>query len=590
MISEALRDAVKRGVVFVGHNVLSADKPVLELTLGIKTPPEQWIDSMILHYLCYASLCKQPGKGDPDEGALGFNSLGFASHLWTFLPSYKACRGVGCFGPCPRHQVNQYCAIDAWAGEQICKFAKDFMRERCIPWRVYEEHAYIAFHFCLAAEKRGIDVDVQVVKNLDKRLAEEKERLFPQVGKVHERFNPRSGKQTKEWFGERGLKLDDTERGTIQQTLEKRLFEGYNYNTLEDLEADESAKLTEVDQALFDLFTFKDLGKGSKSWFDPKFFGPDGRIHPRIVYTGTSTLRFSSANPNLQNLTKRSWGKEIRKAIIPPKGMQLVETDIKQLELRMCLHLAGFDLRELKGDPFNYLVDRAGGQFDKAASDAHRTPRDIAKIVSHGANYGMGLELVEPWEIDTEYVRRQIAAGALRVFPDWIYDGKIVALNGKRLAHELFKNWSFESRAKALEVQKIYFDSVPIQNWHRKVFKDIEAGYVNTLWGSYLELLEKNAVDNARVALSKLGQGGGAEVVHGMQINFLQKHMKPDTMMLFQVHDSIIFAVPGDWTPLQIRNFLAPLEEEESHRYPGLKLPWDTKYSKISWGHMEDLT
>ena len=505
--------------------------------------------------------------------------------MWTLVPSYKCCRGVGCFGPCPRHLPLQYCAVDAWAGEQIATQAKELMNARGMPWKVYTEHAFLAYNFCLKSEWEGINVDLTVVKNLEKILKEEKNKLFPDTNGEYERFNPKSTKQVVEWFASNEVKLKDTTKETIQQLLEKRIFDGYHFNTLQELQNDESTLLTPVDQALYDLFTYKDLGKGGKAWFDPKYFGSDGKLHPRCIYTGASTMRFSYSSPNFQNVAKRSWGKQIRKAIIPPKGMQFVETDCRQLELRICLFLAGFDLSKLREDPFTWLVEQADGAFDKSAEDTHRTPRDLAKMASHLTNYGGGLDLLDPVELQFSHVKRQIENGSLLIYPDWIYDNKIVCLNGRRLAQELYKNWTEESRAKALHIQQTYLNSVPIQQWHRKLLNKTPDTFVKTQWGSYLELLEKTTMDNARVKIAKLGQGGGAEYVQGHQIYFLQNCMKPDTQMMMQIHDALLFAVPKDWNVTQIKQFLEPLSEVESHRYPGLKVPWSAEYGP-NWGEM----
>ncbi len=64
---------------------------------------------------------------------------------------------------------------------------------------------------------------------------------------------------------------------------------------------------------------------------------PDGRIHARFEPTGTATGRFSSKEPNLQNIGR---GK-LREAFTAPEGRMLVVADYSQIELRAAAAIAG---------------------------------------------------------------------------------------------------------------------------------------------------------------------------------------------------------------------------------------------------------
>ena len=63
----------------------------------------------------------------------------------------------------------------------------------------------------------------------------------------------------------------------------------------------------------------------------------DGRIHGRFEPLGTATGRFSSREPNLQNIGRG----EIREAFTAPEGMRLIVADYSQIELRAAAAIAG---------------------------------------------------------------------------------------------------------------------------------------------------------------------------------------------------------------------------------------------------------
>lgn len=251
---------------FVGHFVLGADKPVLEEATGMTTPLEAWEDSMIAHYLCKAELAKAPGKESDSDGALGFMSLGFAAHLWTPLVMWKECRGLYCEGPCPSHRVFDYCAVDSWAGLMVYNECLKYMEAKGIPMRVYEEHKELALNFCLAAEKRGIHVDLAFARKLEEEMERKKDELFP---KGNPRFNPRSNIQVVKWFAKNGVTLKANDKKTTEEVLEEQLFEKYGLTTIGEVEED--LEMDEVTKALYELYLFKSMGKGTDAWVSERY-------------------------------------------------------------------------------------------------------------------------------------------------------------------------------------------------------------------------------------------------------------------------------------------------------------------------------
>ena len=172
-----------------------------------------------------------------------------------------------CEGPCPSHSVFQYCAVDSWAGLEVFNQCTDFMSTKGIPRRVYDEHKELALNFCLAAEKRGMFVDMDYARKLEGEMEKKKEELFP---KGNPRFNPRSNIQVVKWFEKNGIKLAANDKATIELTLESVLFDKYGFSSLKEFEEDDF-ELDEVTKALYDLYCFKAMGKGTDAWVAEKY-------------------------------------------------------------------------------------------------------------------------------------------------------------------------------------------------------------------------------------------------------------------------------------------------------------------------------
>ena len=66
-----------------------------------------------------------------------------------------------------------------------------------------------------------------------------------------------------------------------------------------------------------------------------------GRVHTSYNQAGSATGRFSSSNPNLQNIPVRTeLGREVRRAFVAPEGYVLLAVDYSQIELRVMAHIS----------------------------------------------------------------------------------------------------------------------------------------------------------------------------------------------------------------------------------------------------------
>ena len=136
----------------------------------------------------------------------------------------------------------------------------------------------------------------------------------------------------------------------------------------------------------------------------PEIIQKDGRVHARFNQCGTQTGRFSSSDPNLQNIP--SHDKTIRMMFKAPKGMSIVGGDFSGQEVRVLAsaandkemikaYAAGKDLyAQIASLAFHNEYEdnlefdpRNGGQLNPEG----KARRSRAKTLLLGLNYGMGI-------------------------------------------------------------------------------------------------------------------------------------------------------------------------------------------------------
>jgi len=89
---------------------------------------------------------------------------------------------------------------------------------------------------------------------------------------------------------------------------------------------------------------FKELDKQRGTYFEGLVLRrfPNGRIYTEFKIHGTESGRVSSANPNLQNVTRSKEGiPSIRSAFVPDSGCVFLSADLSQAELRTIAVLSG---------------------------------------------------------------------------------------------------------------------------------------------------------------------------------------------------------------------------------------------------------
>jgi DNA polymerase I-like protein with 3'-5' exonuclease and polymerase domains len=265
-------------------------------------------------------------------------------------------------------------------------------------------------HVISKMELHGADIDVDALKilkgNLDLQLETTKADIYRLAGKA---FNINSIPEKQKLLfsakkdGGRGLRprvltpkgITNSENGIAP--------------VISDFSVSEPAlKAFQGKDALVDaLLNYSDLNKLLTTYVIP-YLGGDivrttsgkaktvakksmllrGRIHTDFIQYGADTGRFSSRNPNLQNVPNPRTinGKAIRNLFVAPEGHQLVVADYSQIEPRI--------LSSFSGDRVlcqNYID---GVDIYTTIGDTVGVDRNGAKTLVLGMMYGIGPEKI----------------------------------------------------------------------------------------------------------------------------------------------------------------------------------------------------
>lgn len=235
-------------------------------------------------------------------------------------------------------------------------------------------------------EKNGILVDLAYLKSLAKSYHHDLSQLEKEIWNIAGmEFNINSPKQMGDvLFSKMNLPLKGLKKSA-----------GGAISTRES----ELEKLREVNPIIGKILEYRELQKLLSTYIDTmgELVGKDGRLHATFLQAGTTTGRFSSNNPNLQNIpVKTERGKNIRNAFIAPSGYSLVSFDYSQIELRVAALMSqdSYFLDVFKeGKDIHTAV--AMKVFKVEEKDVTAEMRRRAKVINFGILYGMGVNALK---------------------------------------------------------------------------------------------------------------------------------------------------------------------------------------------------
>lgn len=231
----------------------------------------------------------------------------------------------------------------------------------------------------------------------------------------------------------------------------------------------------------------------------------NGMIHTDFNPIGAATGRFSSRNPNLQNVPSSGseYGKLIRNLFVAPPGHSLVVADYSQIEPRL---IAGFSQ-----DPVMLETYRGGGDIYTAIGDRMNVDRKAGKVLVLSIAYGVG----------PDKISKQLG---------------IDATEARDLLEDFNDKFSDIGRLKGVTIQQARRHDVP---------------FVSTITGRrrYLPDLRSDVqwirAKAQRQAFNTLIQGSAADI---MKIALVRadEMLPEDSYLVLTVHDEMVVVTPDD--------------------------------------------
>ncbi len=353
-------------------------------------------------------------------------------------------------------------------------------------------------------ELEGINLDIEALKALSKTLEDDIAQLDTDIKEIAgEDFNIASPKQ-----------LGEVLFGKMKLVEKPKKTKSGQYQTGEDI----LQELVKDHPIAAKIMDYRQMVKLKSTYVDalPEMVhAKTGRIHTSFNQAVAATGRLSSNNPNLQNIPIRTErGREVRKAFIPRDENHLImAADYSQIELRLIAELSGDSFMKeafINGEDIHAAT--AAKVFDVPLAEVTREQRSNAKTVNFGIIYGVS-------------------------------------------SFGLSQQTSL-SRSEAGDIIKSYFQTYPgIRDYIEKQ-KELarKQGFVETIFGRRRYLKDINSRNGVvrghaeRNAVNAPIQGSAADIIKVAMIKLHAdlKEASPDTKMILQVHDELVFDVPKD--------------------------------------------
>jgi DNA polymerase-1 len=339
--------------------------------------------------------------------------------------------------------------------------------------------------------KRGVRIDLNILKdigvNITSRIDELLEDIYDEAGAV---FNMNSPDQKAK------ILFDKLKLTPIKETTTGKY--STDSDTLEALAA-QGHTIAEY------MVEYSGLQKLNSGYVEsiPRFVDRNNILRCNFNSTGTTTGRFSSDKPNLQNQPNNDEF-PIRKAFIPRQGYTFIDLDYSQIELRVMGHVSN--------DPKFCEAFLNGEDIHQRVANELGITRKQAKTINFGIIYGMG-------------------------------PAKLANMLGITVKEAKAVIYGYESTFKGYYIWKTKTENFATRN-----------KYVRTIFGRVRRLplagnssfgLHSSAM---RQAINTCVQGSAADIIKRSMVALSKEYISRnlDAHMLLQVHDELLIEVRKD--------------------------------------------
>jgi DNA polymerase I-like protein with 3'-5' exonuclease and polymerase domains len=386
---------------------------------------------------------------------------------------------------------------------------------------------------------RGADVDEEGLHQLRDALAADLERIRGEIFRIAKRefnINSTSEKQrllfSPKKTGGRGL------RATVLTAtgMERRRNGEPTTISHYSVAAEVLEQFRDRDELVDQLLAFSDVNKLLSTYVTPYLRNVDdkdnprrkpplldeGRVHTELVQIGAATGRFSSRDPNLQNIPAphTHYGKQIRNLFIAPEGHKMIVADYSQIEPRI--------VALFSQDPTMITTYRDGGDIYTTVGERMGVDRKAGKVLVLSITYGVGPVKISQQIGCTEQEASELLNEFAEQFP------KITELKRRTIR-----------QARACS-------PVP---------------YVRTLSGRRRYLPELKSKDRREVARAERQafntriQGSAADVMKMAMIE-ADLRLPQESSLILSIHDEIVAVAPNELVDETAEAIRAAMEDE----------------------------
>jgi DNA polymerase-1 len=406
----------------------------------------------------------------------------------------------------PVAKAAPYACADVDMTLRLANVLQPELREKDL-WPLFDEIEMPLVPIIVDMQRAGVKLDRPALDEMGEMLGRRLDELQEEIeGYVGHSININSTQQLSvALFDEMGLALPWMRRGKS----------GY-YSTAADVLEKIRDKHPVVDLVL----EHRQLSKLKGTYVDalPALINPrTGRVHTSFNQTGSATGRFSSSNPNLQNIPIRTeLGREIRRAFVADEGCLLLAADYSQVELRVLAHVSG-DPAMLaafaRGEDIH--ASTAAAIYGVPLAEVTRDQRRVAKMTNFAISYGVtGYGLADRTGLTPEEAEAFIQS-YFRTYPQI----EAYIENTRRLARE-------EGYVETLLGRRRYFPQLSTRaRVHHNVREQAYRMAINAP-------IQGTAADILKVALRRLW------------LELQRRGLR--SRLILQVHDELVLEVPEE--------------------------------------------